>query len=53
MKNVKFDEGQKIKRAEIVIDFILQSNQTTIGEESQLIYLDNKPTDVHVSPFFV
>ena len=51
MKNVKLKEGHKIKRAEIVLDFILQSNQITIGEESQLIYIDNKPTDVQVSTF--
>ena len=51
MKNVKIKEGHKIKRAEIVLDFILQSNQITIGEESQLIYIDNKPTDVQVSSF--
>ena len=51
MKNVKLKEGHKIKRAEIVLDFIFQSNQITIGEESQLIYIDNKPTDVQVSSF--
>ena len=51
MKNVKLKEAHKIKRAEIVLDFILQSNQITIGEESQLIYIDNKPTDVQVSSF--
>ena len=51
MKNVKLKEDQKIKRAEIVLDFILQSNQITIGEESKLIYIDNKPTDVQVSSF--
>ena len=51
MKNVKLKEDYKIKRAEIVLDFILQSNQITIGEESQLIYFDNKPTDVQVSSF--
>ena len=53
MKNVKLKEDHKIKRAEIVLDFILQSNQITIGEESQLNYIDNKPTDVQVSSFFV
>ena len=51
MKNVKLKEAHKVKRAEIVLDFILQSNQITIGEESQLIYIDNKPTDVQVSSF--
>ena len=51
MKNDKLKEDHKIKRAEIVLDFILQSNQITIGEESQLIYIDNKPTDVNVSSF--
>ena len=51
MKNVKLKEGHKIKRAEILLDFILQSNQITIGEESQLIYIDNKPTDLQVSSF--
>ena len=51
MKNVKLKEDHKIKRAEKVLDFILQSNQITIGEESQLIYIDNKPTDVNVSSF--
>ena len=51
MKNVKLKEAHKIKRAEIVLDFILQSNQITIGEESQLIYIDNKPTDVQISSF--
>ena len=51
MKNVKLKEAHKFKRAEKVFDFILQSNQITIGEESQLIYLDNKPTDVQVSSF--
>ena len=53
MKNVKLKEGQKIKRAEIVLDFILQSNQITIGEESQLFYIVNKPTDVQVSSFCI
>ena len=53
MKNVKLKEAHKVKRAEIVLDFILQSNQITIGEESQLIYVDNIPTDVQVSSFFV
>ena len=51
MKNVKLKEAHKVKRAEIVLDLILQSNQITIGEESQLIYIDNKPTDVQVSSF--
>ena len=51
MKNVKLRESHKIKRAEIVLDFILQSNQITIGEERQLNYIDNKPTDVQVSSF--
>ena len=51
MKNVKLKEDDKIKGEEIVLDFILQSNQITIGEESQLIYIDNKPTDVQVSSF--
>ena len=51
MKNVKLKEDHKIKRAEIVLDFILQSNQITIGEESQLIYIDNETTDVQVSSF--
>ena len=51
MKNVKLKEAHKVTRAEIVLDFILQSNQITIGEESQLIYIDNKPTDVQVSSF--
>ena len=36
---------------EIVFDFILQSSQITFGEESQPIYVDNKPTDVQVSFF--
>ena len=53
MKNVNLKGSQKIKRAEIVLDFILQSNQITIGEESQLIYFDNKPTEVHVSSFCI
>ena len=51
MKNVKLKEAHKVKRAEKVLDFILQSNQITIGEESQLIYIDNKTTDVQVSSF--
>ena len=51
LKNVKLKETHKVKRAEIVLDFILQSNQITIGEESQLIYIDNKPTDLQVSSF--
>ena len=51
MKNVKLKEAHKVKRAEIVLDFILQSNQITIGEESQLIYIDNKPTDVQAASF--
>ena len=45
MKNVKLKESHRIKLAQIVLDFILQSNQITIGEESRLIYIDNKPTD--------
>ena len=49
MKNVKLKESHKIKRAEIAHDFILQSNKIIIGEEGQLIYIDNKPTDVQVS----
>ena len=32
MKNGKLNESQKMKRAEIVLDFVLQSNQITIGE---------------------
>ena len=48
MKNVKLKEDHKIRRAEIVLDFILQSNQITIGEQGQLIYIDNKPMDVQV-----
>ena len=51
MKNVKLKEAHKVKHAEIALDFILQSNQITIGEESQLIYIDNKTTDVQVSFF--
>ena len=51
MKNVKLKESHKTKRIEIVLDFILQSNQIIIGEESQLIYIDNTPTDVQVSSF--
>ena len=51
MKNIKLKEAHKVKPAEVVLDFILQSNQITIGEESQLIYIDNKPTDVQVSSF--
>ena len=51
IKKVKSKEAHKVKRAEIVLDFILQSNQITIGEESQLIYIDNKPTDVQASSF--
>ena len=51
IQNVKLKEVHKTKRAEIVLDFILQSKQITIGEESQLIYIDNKPTDVQVSSF--
>ena len=51
MKIDKLKEIHKIKRAEIVLDFILQSNQITIGEENQLIYIDNTPTDVQVSSF--
>ena len=51
IRNVKLKEAHKVKRAEIVLDFILQSNQITIGEESQLIYIDNKPTDVQASSF--
>ena len=53
MKNVNLKESHKIKSAEIVLDFILQSNQITIGEESQLIYIDNTPTDVQVSYFCI
>ena len=49
MKNVKLKETQKIKRAEIVLHFFLQSNKITIGGESQLIYIYNTPTDVRVS----
>ena len=51
MKNVKLKEAHKVKRAEVVLDFILQSSQITIGEESELIYIDNKSTDVQVSSF--
>ena len=51
MKNVKLKEGHKIKFAEIVLDFILQSKEITIGEENQLNYIDKKPTDVQVSSF--
>ena len=43
MKNVKLKDSHKIKRAEIVLDFITQSNQIAIGEKSPLIYIDNKP----------
>ena len=51
MKIVKLKECHNTKQAEIALDFILQSNQINIGQESQLIYIDNKPTDVQVSSF--
>ena len=53
MKNIKLKECHNTKWAEIALDFILQSNQITIGQESQLIYIDNKPTDVQVSSFCI
>ena len=51
MRNVKLIEGHKIIRAEILLDFILQSNQITIGEESQLI--DKKTHGCTNVTFFV
>ena len=51
MKNVKLNESHRIKRAEIVLDFLFLSNQITIVEESPLFYIDNIPTDVQVSSF--
>ena len=51
MKHAKLKEGHKIKRAEIVLDFFLQSNQIATREESQLIYIDNKSTEVKVLSF--
>ena len=45
----KFKQSHENKSAEIVVDFILQSNKITIGEESQLIHIDNKPTDIQLS----
>ena len=40
MNNVKLKEAQKIKRAKIVRNLILQSTKMNIGEESPLIYID-------------
>ena len=51
MKTIKVEQDHKIKRAEIVLDVIQQSNKISLGYESQLIYIDNKPTDLEVSSF--
>ena len=51
MKNVKLKEIHNFKCAEIVLDENLQSNKITIGEESQLNYIDNRPADEQVSSF--
>ena len=52
MAKVKLKKTE-VKRAEIVLDIILQSDKVTIGEESSLIYINNESTDIQVSPFFV
>ena len=48
---VRLKETHKVKRAELVLDIILQSDIVTIGEESSLIYINNDSTDIQVSPF--
>ena len=52
MAKVKLKETE-VKRAEIVLDIILQSDKVTIGKESSLIYINNESTDIQISPFFV
>ena len=51
MSNEKLKEAQKIQRAELVLDPVLQSNKKPVGRKKQLIYNDNEPTGVQVTPF--
>ena len=51
MAVVKLKKKHKIKRAEILLDLILQSEAVTIGEESKLLYINQEPTSVQVSKF--
>ena len=51
MAKMKLKETHEVKRAEIVLAIILQSDIVTIGEESSLIYINNESTDIQVSPF--
>ena len=51
MKNVILKESHKIKRAEKFLIFFFNQTKSLIGEESQLICIDNKPMDVQVSSF--
>ena len=47
----KLKEKHKIRRAEFLLDLILQSEAVTIGEESKLLYINQEPTSVQVSKF--
>ena len=49
MALVKLKEKDKIQRAEILPDLILQSEAVTIGEESKVLYINQEPTSVQVS----
>ena len=51
MAKVRLRETHKVKRAELVLDIILQSDIVTIGEESSLIYINNESSDIQVCIF--
>ena len=51
MTLMKLKEKQKIQRAEILLDLILQSEAVTIGQECKLLYINQEPTSVQFSKF--